>query len=419
MSWQSTRLKFVAREPITTGLGEAGQYADPTWPRYIRTTDIAGPRELRSDTFASLPPEVAAGAMVEPGDILMTSAGATVGKHVLLGDVGAACHAGFLSRFRSGPAVLPEFVSYWMESSEYWAQIDAGKIRSTIDNFSAGRYRNLRLSVPPLDEQRRIVEFLDAETAQLDDLLAEQHRLDQLARERWDGFLSSMVLGLDASDRKATGHPWWESLPSAWQVRELRFACGGVTVGVVVNPSTYVDEAGEVPFIRGTDVRPFVINIDGAQRMSSASTLLLSKSKLSTGDILVVRVGAPGTAAVVPAELDGANCASVLILRRNEATDPRFLCAVLNSRVGRDQVRCMSNGAAQEQVNAGDIVAMAVPFPDLPTQRLIGDLLDAERQRLLALQTELAHQVALLREHRQALITAAVTGGVDAVRKVA
>ncbi len=45
--WTARRLKFVAGEQIKNGIGEAGAYDDPEWPRYVRITDIAGPRSLR------------------------------------------------------------------------------------------------------------------------------------------------------------------------------------------------------------------------------------------------------------------------------------------------------------------------------------------------------------------------------------
>jgi len=78
--WNVTRLKYLAAIPITNGLGEAGTYSDPEWPRYVRTTDIRDARSLRLDVFASLPPEVAAKALLAKGDILATAAGATIGK---------------------------------------------------------------------------------------------------------------------------------------------------------------------------------------------------------------------------------------------------------------------------------------------------------------------------------------------------
>ena len=137
MTWQNTRLKFLAAIPIQNGLGESGGEDNPDWPRYIRTTDIAGPRELRNDVFASLPPDVAQRALLSPGDLLMTAAGATIGKSLLYLDNRAACYAGYLVRFRPGRSVDPRFISYWTESLAYGDQIRAGGVVSTIANFSA------------------------------------------------------------------------------------------------------------------------------------------------------------------------------------------------------------------------------------------------------------------------------------------
>lgn len=69
-------LKYLAAIPIVNGLGLSGSFTDDSWPRYIRTTDIGGPRRLREDVFASQPREVARRAIVQRGDILMTAAGA-------------------------------------------------------------------------------------------------------------------------------------------------------------------------------------------------------------------------------------------------------------------------------------------------------------------------------------------------------
>ncbi len=144
MTRTSTRLKYLAAEPIVNGVGEAADQDDPTWPRYVRTTDIAGPTSLREDTFASLPPEIARRAPLIRGDIVMTAAG-TIGKSFRYEEPGSACFAGYLVRFRAGPGVDPRFVSYWMETPEYWNQIEHGKVVSTIENFSAGKYRNLMI----------------------------------------------------------------------------------------------------------------------------------------------------------------------------------------------------------------------------------------------------------------------------------
>ena len=133
-------------------------------------------------------------------------------------------------------------------------------------------------------------------------------------------------------------------------------------------------------------------------------------SRLRSGDVVVVRAGYPGRAAVITDDLDGAQCASILILRRSEAVLPAYLAAFFNSAVARSQISAYQYGAAQEQVNVGHVVDFQFPMTDISTQAKCVDAIaesDAATDRLTA---ALSRQIDLLREHRQALITSVVTG---------
>lgn len=178
--WEVRKLKYLSNLPIRNGVGESGDQDNPEWPRYIRITDIAGARSLRSDTFRSLPPEVAAEAPVAQGDILFAAVGATVGKSYLHENAnGPACYAGYLVKFSPSPLCMASFISYWTESQSYWDQIRIGSVQSTIPNFSASRYRELVAPLPPLGEQREIVTYLDRETSKIDVLVGKHGSLDR------------------------------------------------------------------------------------------------------------------------------------------------------------------------------------------------------------------------------------------------
>ena len=160
--WELRRLRSVSAVPIGNGVGERAQAFRDDWPRYIRITDIAGPRVLDDSKRASLPPEIAKEALIEVGDVLLAAVGATYGKSYIYGDnTGEACFAGYLVRFRPNEEVEPKFFSYWTESDTYWHQIHSGVIQSTIQNFSASRYKGLSIPLPPVPEQRAIVRYLD------------------------------------------------------------------------------------------------------------------------------------------------------------------------------------------------------------------------------------------------------------------
>ena len=194
--WTAKRLKFVAAKPIRNGIGEAGAYDDPDWPRYVRITDIAGPRELRHDTFKSLPPDLAREAPFEVGDLLLAAVGATFGKSYLhLRDCGPVCFAGYMVRFSPGAVVEPSFAAYWTESAVYWALVQFRVVQATIQNFSAAKYKELSIPLPSGSEQRAIAAFLDRETARIDALIAKVREAIERLKELRTALISAAVTG--------------------------------------------------------------------------------------------------------------------------------------------------------------------------------------------------------------------------------
>jgi type I restriction enzyme S subunit len=148
--------------------------------------------------------------------------------------------------------------------------------------------------------------------------------------------------------------------------------------------------------------------------MSSESNELHKRSRVYAGDVLVVRAGATaGRAAKVGAEFNGANCASVLILRKSGALDAAYLEAFVNSVAGKGQVSFSQYGAAQEVISAGQVSSFSIALPPVGEQGERVAKLSTATAETAALEAGLTRQVALLSERRQALITAAVTGQFD------
>ena len=196
--WEVRRLKFVARRSIKNGLGEAAIHDDPDWPRYIRITDIASSRKLHGGTFKSLPPALAAKATVEAHDILFAAVGATYGKSYYHASQKApvACFAGYLVRFSPDvDQVAPAFVAYWAESHAYWALIRSRVVQATIENFSAFKYKNLCVPVPPPHEQHAIASYLDRETTKIDRVAEFARQEIHLLREYRTRLISDVVTG--------------------------------------------------------------------------------------------------------------------------------------------------------------------------------------------------------------------------------
>src|SRR5690606_1766874 len=128
--------------------------------------------------------------------------------------------------------------------------------------------------------------------------------------------------------------------------------------------------------------------------------------------LVSIRVGYPGITAVVTQELEGANCASVIVIRKGKYNSD-WLCAAMNIWVGRQQVELASYGAAQKQFNVSDAIEFIFPVPPEREQNEIANSVEETRNKFDSLSQKAEAQIALLKERRTALISAAVTGKID------
>ncbi|MFE1951986.1 restriction endonuclease subunit S [Streptomyces sp. NPDC059524] len=350
----------------------------------------------------------------QDGDVLVPKitptfeAGRAVLIAGLLGGVGVGTTE--LHVVRPGPRIDPRFLLYTVNTHGF---LRLGKAemygvagqQRVPDSF----LRDLQVELPRLEEQRRLADFLDGETTRIDALRDRRAQQRRLLEERHTVALAECVSSREPGHHL---HPLAGPVSDRWQVVPLRRAVPAVNVGVVINPSTYFTDSG-VPFIHGFNVRSGWIDPTGMKFMSAASNEQLSRSRVEAGDVLVVRVGAPGRSAVVTEEFDGANCASVLILRKGKLLLPEFLSAFINSPAGQGQVKIAQYGAAQEVISAAQTLSFEVPVPDLPEQRQRVSKLEQVLGSIAELRRGIDTQVALLAERRQALITAAVTGQFD------
>jgi len=168
--WPVTRLKFVRSGALLYGANEPAVLEDRAAPRYIRITDLNDDGTLHEDTFQSLPEPLAVRYLLQDGDILLARSGATVGKALRYrAEWGRACFAGYLVRLRSDRRkVLPDYLFYYTQSQMFRDQVAVCAVQSTIPNVSAERYGNFSIPLPPLEEQKAIVSFLDGCTHKLD-----------------------------------------------------------------------------------------------------------------------------------------------------------------------------------------------------------------------------------------------------------
>ncbi|MEJ5914496.1 restriction endonuclease subunit S [Pseudokineococcus sp. 1T1Z-3] len=328
----------------------------------------------------------------------MTAAG-SVGKSVRYDYDAPACFAGFLVRVRPPSDLHGRFLTYWCQSKPYWDQLATGAVRSTIENFSAGRYRSMMVPQPAITQQQRIVDYLDRETAQIDALIGKQERLIETLRERRVVKLSEVI------DRG--GH-------AAWKLRRLVDPARPMSYGIL--------QAGEpqtegVPYIGPSDMpgEGAAPQVHTLRRTTPEIAAQYQRSVLSDRDVVVSIGPAFGKVAVLTSAHTGANLTqdTVRVACRTERLVPEYLVHVLGSLQVKHFWRRQIAGATFVRLNLGTLATTPIPLPDVAKQRRLIAEIDDHTARTDDLIAKADSFIALARERRAALITAAVTGQID------
>ncbi|HJQ46885.1 MAG TPA: restriction endonuclease subunit S [Amycolatopsis sp.] len=131
---------------------------------------------------------------VDLGDLLI-SASASMGtvSEVTEETAGSVPYTGII-RIKPG-RMHKDFIRWFVVSGEFIDQVDSLKTGSTIQHFGPTHLAQMRVALPPADEQRQIAAYLDEETAKIDTLIAETERFIDLARERRAALITAAVTG--------------------------------------------------------------------------------------------------------------------------------------------------------------------------------------------------------------------------------
>lgn len=162
---------------------------------------------------------------------------------------------------------------------------------------------------------------------------------------------------------------------SDWRNVLLEDVTDEVTVGHVGPMASEYTPHG-IPFLRSQDIEPYRINLSEITHISEDFHQRLQKSALKPGDVVIVRTGKPGTAAVVPDSLKVANCSDLVIVRPSRELDSRFLAYYINT-LGNRHVAAHLVGAVQQHFNVGSARKLRLLLPRIEEQRDIADVLGA------------------------------------------
>lgn len=193
------RLKHVAEIQTGVTLSGEGDPVDPEWP-YLRVANVqTGFVDLSEVKYIRVPEAAAATAMLRRGDVLMTEGGDIdkLGRGASWdGVIEPMLHQNHVFAVRSRGNLDGEFLVYWLDgrlARDYF--LTTAKKSTNLASTNRWTLGNLPIPDVPLDEQRRIVAYLDQQTAKIDTLIAETERFIELSKERRAALITAAVTG--------------------------------------------------------------------------------------------------------------------------------------------------------------------------------------------------------------------------------
>jgi type I restriction enzyme S subunit len=412
--WEVKRIKNVAR--LHTGgtppglLDEAFEEEGIPWVK---------PEQLQGDCGIVVPDRRLSYDAAKSLGIVIAGSTLVCG----IGTVGKSGHAPFdvctnqqINAITFGPKVINRYGQFMAVCLEQEFVRRANKVTIAICNKSG--MGEATICIPQAEEQISIASLLDHETAMIDALIEKKERLIELLQEKRTVLITQAVTkGLNPSvPMKDPGVEWIDQIPVHWIGLSLkRWVKIKITDGPHETPA--LEDEG-VDFISAEAVSNGKIDFDHRRGFISQALhkLYCRKCKPVRDDILLCKSGATtGKLAMVEVDFDFSVWSPLALIRADTSTIlPKFLALALDSNYVQEQIIRTWSAGTQPNISMGDLEKLFVIAPSIEEQHQILKHLNCQIGGFDAMMEKIREAIDLLKEYRSTLISAAVTGKIDA-----
>lgn len=418
INWSRTKLKYLSA--IRTGYAFSSDDFQEDGVPVIRIGDISTEGKVDFSAAKYLPEAYSTiykRVEINYGDIVMAMTGATIGK---AGKYEYAFPALLNQRVCSFiPQINTDhsFLWYILNSDFYLDYINLKAIGGAQPNISDSELLEFTLICPVHHDQSKIASFLDSETAKLDTLISKQETLIKLLQEKRQALISHAVtkgLNPDVS-MKDSGVEWLGKVPAHWEIKRVKHISS-------INDEVLTDSFDPNEEIEYVDIGSVSLEngVEKTELMKFSEAPSRARRKVRDGDIIVstVRTYLKAIAWITNPQANLICSTGFAVIRPGDNYLPSFANFSIQSCYFIDEVISRSVGVSYPAINSSDIGFIKLPVPSVEEQNAISTYLTEETNKIDSLIIKARQSIELAKEHRSALISAAVTGKID-VREAA
>ena len=356
--------------------------SDPVGPSFLRITDIQkGAVDWSKVPYCKVSLNDQEKHRLLSGDLVFARTGATTGKSFLIHQPPEAVCASYLIRLRPDPVVaLPKHLNYYFQTSEYWEEVESGTEGAAQGGFNATKLSALKIPLPPLAEQKRIVSILDEAFEGLDRARENAEANLKNARELLDATFNTLLTSTK------------DEVAAEWSISPLGELCENLDskrVPITKNqrvegPIPYYGASGIVDYVQGHLFNEplLLISEDGANLLARTYPIAFSiKGKTWVNN-------------------------HAHVLRFDTAETRRFVELYLNSIPLDPYI----SGMAQPKLNQKKLTEIPIPIPNLQEQSRIIGLMDKCSNGYFQLESSYSTKLQDISDLRQSLLQKAFAG---------
>lgn len=366
-NWVTTKLDKLA-EDISYG-HTASSTTDEVGPHFLRITDIqANAVSWKSVPYCKIDERQAHKYILKEGDLVFARTGATVGKSFLIRKpLPVSVFASYLIRVRCLIPSTSNYLAHYFHSHDYWQQITEFSAGIGQPNVNGSKLKELRIPLPPLEEQTRITSALDGLLAQVDSLKARLDAMPALIKRFRQSVFSDAVSG-------ALTNSWRERNPA--DVQDSSDQLGQLIEEMRNGLSAKPNESSQgVPILRISAVRSGSVDQTDI-RFLECDEVEKRRYAIKKGDLLFTRyngsldfVGVCGLVKqasheviVYPDKIIRVRCKTDIIL-------PEYLEIFFSECSTRQRVmNLVKSTSGQKGISGQDLKSLCVTYPGISEQ---------------------------------------------------
>ena len=295
------------------------------------------------------------------------------------------------------------FSQYLLRDPAFIAEVESRSVGVSYPAITSSNLGDIAVRIPPLATQRAIADFLDAETARIDALIAAKENLLTILAEKRRALITQAVTrGLDPNvPMRASGIPWLGEIPVHWEVDRSRW---------LFRVWDERSETGEEELLTVSHLTGVTPRSEKDVNMFEAASTVGYKV-CHQGDLVINTMWAwMGAMGVAPCT--GIVSPSYHVYRPGERLRPAYVDALVRTPVFAQEVTRFSKGvwSSRLRLYPEGFFEVYLPVPPLAEQDQIIAFIRNEQQRVDILSSAVDRSLQLAGERREAIVAAAVTG---------